>query len=80
MNNVDVEEDLLFYYLNLTIVDQSLTRKTAYRSIMLNAININKKRYCDLFKVGSDGGITIQLLENNFLKKTYCENCERTEH
>lgn len=72
---VDVNEDVLFYFLNLTIIDEALTKRHFYRLIMLNAININQKRYCTLFKSGPQGGITFQLLGNLYLKKTYCESC-----
>ncbi|MCS6822827.1 MAG: hypothetical protein NZ529_00920 [Cytophagaceae bacterium] len=74
-NKIDVTEDLLFYYLNLTIIKPKLTSTAAYRSIMLNAININQVRFCNLFKPFAKGGISFQLLENDYLKNTYCENC-----
>ncbi|TXG36934.1 hypothetical protein [Seonamhaeicola maritimus] len=74
--SIDIDEDLLFYYLNLTLIKDELTYQTDYRTIMLNAININKERYCKLFNVVEKGGVTFQLLENEYLKETYCENCE----
>jgi hypothetical protein len=73
----DVDEDLLFYYLNLTIIDDKLTQRSDYRTIMLNAYNHNKKRYCELFNTYGKGGITFQLLENDYLRKTYCESCNK---
>lgn len=73
---VDVNEDLLFYYINTTIVKPKVTSSTQYRTIMLNAININKERFCKLFDTFGKGGITFQLLENDYLRKTYCENCQ----
>ncbi|WP_372944359.1 hypothetical protein [Muriicola sp.] len=75
VKRIDVDEDLLFYYLNLTLVDKELTREDRYRTIMLNAINLNKDRYCELFNAPADGGVTFQLLENDYLRDTYCENC-----
>ncbi len=72
---VDVDEDVLFYFLNLTIVNDAITKKQFYRLIMLNAINLNRERYCELFNTQSKGGITFQLLGNSYLKKTYCEGC-----
>lgn len=75
VQNVDIDEDLLFYFLNLTLVDEKLTKQTEYRTIMLNAININKNRYCDIFDPFGQGGVSFQLLENEYLRKTYCENC-----
>lgn len=72
---IDIDEDLLFYYLNLTLINKELTKEKSYRTIMLNAINVNKERYCKLFSSVNKGGVTFQLLENAFLRKTYCENC-----
>ncbi|WP_406685506.1 hypothetical protein N1F78_07245 [Seonamhaeicola sp. MEBiC1930] len=73
--SIDIDEDLLFYYLNHTLINKELTYQTDYRTIMLNAININKERYCKLFNSIENGGVTFQLLENEYLKETYCENC-----
>ena len=72
---IDIDEDLLFYYLNLTLINKELTKEKGYRTIMLNAINMNKERFCRLFNSANKGGVTFQLLENTFLRKTYCENC-----
>jgi len=75
INNIDVDEELLFYYINLTISDPAYTDRPEYRSIMLNAININQKRYCNAFNSIDNGGITFQMLDDAYLQKTYCENC-----
>ncbi|GAA4280493.1 hypothetical protein [Gaetbulibacter aestuarii] len=74
-NKIDIDENLLFYYLNLTLFDKDITSEENYRSIMLNAININKQRFCKLFNSVDEGGVTFQLLEDPFLRKTYCESC-----
>lgn len=79
VNRIDVDEDLLFYYLNLTIIDEELTQTSDYRSIMLNAFNRNKSRYCRLFNASNNGGVTFQLLEDDYLRDSYCENCEGLE-
>ena len=73
--SITINEDLLFYYINLTIVNKKLTALPAYRTIMLNAITINKKRFCKLFNPSLNGGVTFQLLEDEYLKSSYCENC-----
>jgi len=75
VRTVDVDENLLFYYLNLTLVNTSLTKTDAYRTIMLNASTMNKKRYCQLFDAGAKDGVTFQLLEDIYLRKGYCELC-----
>lgn len=74
--SIDIDEDLLFYYINLTIIDRSLTQTTDYRTIMLNAYNLNPERFCGLFDPYGQGGVTFQLLEDDFLRTTYCENCK----
>ncbi|WP_051312731.1 hypothetical protein [Sporocytophaga myxococcoides] len=77
VKKVDVNEDVLFYYLNLTIVDSKKTASQEYRTIMLNAININKERFCKIFNSATNGGITFQLLKDQYLKNMYCEGCEK---
>jgi len=75
VRSVTVDEDLLFYYLNLTLIKSDITASSNYRTIMLNAINMNQKRFCKIFNSINDGGVTFQLLEDEYLRKTYCENC-----
>ncbi len=75
VKSVDVDEDLLFYYLNLTIIDEKMTKRSDYRAILLNAYNINPARFCGIFEPFGEGGITFQLVENEYLRKTYCESC-----
>ncbi|WP_233164126.1 hypothetical protein [Snuella sedimenti] len=76
VRSIDVDEDLLFYYLNLTLINKQLTRDPNYRTIMLNAINMNQQRFCKLFNSVENGGVTFQLLEDEYLRKAYCESCE----
>lgn len=76
VKSVDVDEDLLFYYLNLTLIDEKMTKRSDYRMILLNAYNINPSRFCEIFEPFGQGGVTFQLLENEYLRKTYCENCK----
>ncbi|WP_346882377.1 hypothetical protein [uncultured Algibacter sp.] len=73
---IHIDEDLLFYYLNLTIVNKELTKDLNYRTILLNALNLNKGRFCKLFNAVEDGGVTFQLLNDVYLRKTYCESCK----
>lgn len=77
VKQIDVSEDMLFYYLNLTLIKEYITRRASYRTTMLNAININSYRFCKLFDPFGQGGITFQLLEYDYLRKTYCENCNK---
>ncbi len=75
VKSIDIDENLLFYYLNLTLVDINSTNDSNYRTIMLNAINMNKSRYCKLFNSIEKGGVTFQLLEYEYLRNTFCEDC-----
>lgn len=75
VRTVAVDEDLLFYYLNLTLINSSVTKTDDYRTIMLNASTMNKKRYCDLFNSVEKEGVTFQLLEDVYLRTGYCELC-----
>ena len=75
INQLEANEDLLFYYLKLTINDPKRTKQSHYRTIMLNALDKNTQRYCDIFLPKGQGGYTFQILSNEYLRKTYCENC-----
>jgi hypothetical protein len=74
-SEITIDEDLLFYYLNLTLINPQFTKSASYRTIMLNAISQNQERFCKLFDPSLEGGVTFQLLEDTYLKTTYCENC-----
>lgn len=73
---IDINEDLLFYYLNLTLINTEMLEKEDYRTILLNANTINPKRFCKLFNPIEKGGVTFQMLENDFLREVYCEGCQ----
>jgi len=79
VRTIEIDEDLLFYYINLTIIDDDLTQNPEYRTMLLNAINLNKVRFCKLFDPVEKDGLTFQLMENAFLRDTYCESCKAEE-
>ena len=72
----DVHEDLLFLYINLSIIEDKIVQKPEYRATLANAAVVNKERFCNLFNSSFKGGITFQLLQNIYLKRSYCEICE----
>jgi len=72
---IEADEDLVFYYIKLTMNDTKYTKTPEFRKIMLNAVNINSKRFCKIFSSNLDGGVSFQLLDNKYLRKIYCENC-----
>jgi hypothetical protein len=75
VKSISASEDLLFYYLHLTIFNRKNTSNKSYRATMLNAVNINNMRFCQIFNSIRNRGVSFQLLEDPFLNKTYCENC-----
>lgn len=75
IRQIDASEDLLFYYLQLTISNRRKTRQTQYKSLLLNALDKNASRFCDTFLSRSNGGLTFQLLDDPNLRMIYCDNC-----
>lgn len=75
VKNIDVNADLLFYFLNLTIIHPEYLNKPSYRTYLLNAVNRDKDRFCGLFQTIREGGISVHLLGSPQLKEVYCENC-----
>ena len=71
----DAGEDLIFYYLRLTIGDPENSTDADYASILENAMDKSNRRFCELFLPISQGGYTFQILGIPLLKKLYCENC-----
>ncbi|MFT5925660.1 MAG: hypothetical protein ACI9WL_000401 [Rubritalea sp.] len=76
VSKVDTNEDLLFYYINQTIVSNTMVAQNDYRVILNNANGQNPKRFCKLFDASTEGGVTFQLVDNDYLRRSYCENCK----
>jgi hypothetical protein len=76
VNTISVSDDLIFYYLSLTIYNTKYTSNKYYRTTLLNAISLDKKRFCSIFNSIDEGGVTFQLLDDPYLKKVYCKNCD----
>lgn len=76
VQTIDADEDLLFYYINLTIVEPTMLKRSSYRTILQNAISINRDRFCKLFQTIEKGGISFQMLMEETLKTMYCEDCQ----
>lgn len=71
-----VDEDLLYYFINLTIINENQTKDKNYKKILHNAATTNRERFCELFEPNHKDGITFQLLESTELKKLYCDYCK----
>lgn len=76
---IDADEDLVYLYVNLTMMNPDKIDNEKHKSAMLNAINRNQEKFCKLFASSADGGVSFQLLSNRYLKKIYCETCEGKE-
>jgi hypothetical protein len=76
VHQLDVNEDLLFYYLNLKLFYPAQFSQESIQKAVQNAIGINRKRYCRFFNAMKNGGASFQLLEYNILRDIYCDNCK----
>ncbi len=72
---IDVDEDLLFYYINLLFYDSSTYEEESFINATLNAVNLNRVRYCTFYLPIDSGGASMQLLEHEELRKYWCQYC-----
>ncbi len=75
INQIDVSENLVFYYLNLLFYFPGKYDAPGFNNALLQAINLNPKRFCAFFRPNDKGGAAMQLLDYDILKKFYCETC-----
>jgi hypothetical protein len=78
-NRVEASPELIFYYLNITITNPDKNIGDKYKTIMYNAINKDPEKFCKMFTNYNEGGVTFQMLSNDYLKGIYCETCEAEE-
>lgn len=76
VTKIDVNEELLFYYINLHLFTPEIFKVPALRTVVLNAITINGKRFCRFFNSINNGGASFQLLDAAALRGLYCEYCK----
>lgn len=76
IDKIDVSEDLVFYYLNLLFFRPETYTNEVFRSTLLNAVNLNRRRFCNFFLPHDKGGAGMQLLESDMLLEKYCEECK----
>jgi len=76
IDKVDASEDLIFYYLNLLFFNPSEYYSDDFEKAALNAINLNRKRFCNFFLPNDKGGASMQLLDYDQIKKLYCQECK----
>lgn len=75
IDKLDVNEDLLFFYINTQFYFPETYETETFQKAVLNAAAINPGRYCHFFLSNDKGGASMQLLEYDSLKKIYCETC-----
>ncbi|MRG44966.1 hypothetical protein GFS24_07565 [Chitinophaga sp. SYP-B3965] len=76
VRNIDVNEDMLFYYINLHLFTPEIFKVPELRTVVLNAITINQQRFCKFFNSTGNGGASFQLLDAEALWGLYCEYCK----
>ena len=77
IREINVNEDLLFYYINLLFYNSSTFESDIFKNATLNAINLNHKRYCSFFLPHNSGGASMQLLEHDELRISWCQHCHQ---
>jgi hypothetical protein len=75
IDQLDVSEDLLFYYVNLGFFSPSDYEDEAFGKALLNASMLNRVRFCHFFNSINKGGASMQLLEAPVFRQLYCEDC-----
>jgi hypothetical protein len=76
IDKINTSEDLVFYYLNLQFYNPAIFENEKFQKAILNAVNLNKNRWCKFFSPNDKGGASVQLLQYQALKKRYCESCK----
>ncbi|WP_343307106.1 hypothetical protein AAHN97_08300 [Chitinophaga niabensis] len=75
VKKIDVNEEMLFYYINLHLFTPEIFKVPDLRTVVLNAISINRPRFCKFFNSIGNGGASFQLLDAEALWGLYCEYC-----
>ena len=75
IDKLDASEDLVFYYVNLLLFQPGKYEEEGFIKATLNAINLNRERFCRFFLPIGTGGASMQLLDYERIKKLYCEEC-----
>jgi len=75
VDQVDVTEDLVFYYVNLGFFRPYEYNEEKFVRALLNASTLNRERFCQFFSPTGEGGAGMQLLEEQQFRLLYCEKC-----
>lgn len=75
VNQLDADENIIFYFINLGFFGYVRYDEADFKNAVLNAVNLNRARFCKFFQSADRGGASFQLLENTTLRKLNCDNC-----
>jgi len=75
IDQLDVAENLVFYYVNLVFFKPARYGEEAFTKAMINAFTLDRTRFCRFFDPISKGGAGMQLLEEAKFRQLYCEKC-----
>ena len=75
LTNKDVPDDLIFFYLNITLPFRKYYSKSYFDALIDKAVSIDRDRFCHFFRSRNDEGISFQLLQSPRLQEVYCETC-----
>jgi len=74
--NSNPDEDLLYFYIILTINEATTVNMRWYHDLLEKAHELNPERFCNLFQpVSYPGSAGISLLFRDRIKELFCENC-----
>ncbi len=76
IDKIDTDENLIFYYLNLAFANSQNFGTQKFKKAVVNAINLNRPRFCQFFTSPDRGGASFQLLEKKEFKAAYCASCQ----
>jgi hypothetical protein len=76
IDKIDISENLVFYYVNLLFFNPESYGTDEFHKASLNAINLDRKRFCNFFLPSDKGGASMQLLDNEEIFKLFCEECK----
>ena len=77
IDQLDVSEDLVFYYVNLGFYSPERWREEKFTRALINAFTLDRERFCRFFRPMNKGGAGMQLLEFEQLRQLYCEKCSQ---
>ena len=75
IDQLNVSEDLVFYYVNLLFFQPKRYGEEAFSKAMINAFTLDRVRFCHFFDPTGTGGVGVQLLEEARFRQLYCEKC-----